>query len=211
MSAAPPKPARQPWPLWPITVAIVVSLAGYTYLRLAYAKPGKAHEPYAENRQRAESDALKAAGWTRTDAAFEPGIELPALDAAMHATFIRPPAAEELWRLSSENWHLPVDYTVVSTPPRIDEGAALEIHLQAELDQARVHIVDFDLYRKGADIVAIPRWEPYPEELTPRRPDITGTITVPAAALPPGRYHLVLPALKQSVEWDLTVGPAPAS
>lgn len=211
MSAVPHSPGRRPWPLWPVAVAIVVCLAGYTYLRLAYAKPGRAHEPYAENLRRPQEKALAAAGWSRSTAAFADAIELPPIDAAMHAAALRPPAAEELRRLTSENWHLPIDYTVVSAPPRLDEGADLVIHIRAEVDQARVHIVDFDLFLKDGDIVAVPRWEPYPDELTPRSSGITGTITVPAAALAPGRHHFVLPALKQSIEWDLAVGPPPSA
>ncbi|HLP01337.1 MAG TPA: hypothetical protein VK163_04875 [Opitutaceae bacterium] len=211
MTHAARPPTRKPWPLWPIAVAILVSIAGYTYLRLAYAKPGKPHEPFAETRQRVESDRLRAAGWTRLEAPFEAEIEVPAADAAVQALLIRPEAVEELHQLSAENWHLPIEYSAVSAPATLAAGAALAVHLQAELDQARAHIVGFDIFRKGADVVALPRWEPYPEELTPRRPRATGTIVFPAAALPPGQYRVTLPALKQSAQWELTVAAPPSS
>ncbi|MFT3828894.1 MAG: hypothetical protein QM691_04220 [Opitutaceae bacterium] len=203
--------ARKPWPMWPIAVAILVSLAGYTYLRLAYAKPGKPHEPFAESRQRVESDRLKNAGWTRLDAAFEAGIEVPAADAAVQTLLIRPEAVEELRQLSAENWHLPIEYSALSAPAAAAAGAELDVHFQAELDQARAHIVGFDLYRKGADIVVLPRWEPYPEELTPRRPRVIGRIVIPAAALPAGQYRVTFLALRQSAQWQLTVAAPPAS
>ncbi len=79
------------------------------------------------------------------------------------------------------------------------------MHFQAELDQARAHIVGFDLFRKGAELVALPRWEQYTGELDPRRPRNTGRFTIPSDTLPTGRYRLTLPALKQSSQWDLVV------
>lgn len=208
MTAASRPPARQPWPMWPVALAIVVCLAGYTYFRLAYAKPTKAHEPFADNRRRVESAQLGAAGWSRVDAAYEPVVELPAAAATVRSLVIRPAAAEDLHRLSAENWHLPIEYTTVAAPSQLAAGVDAVLHFQAELDQARAHIVGFDLYRKDADLVLLPRWEPYPEELVPRRPRITGRITLPAAALPPGPCRVTLPALRQSSQWDLVVAPA---
>jgi len=205
MTAAPRPTARQPWPLWPIAVAIVVSLAGYTYFRLAFAKPEKPHEPFAESRQRSESAKLKAAGWEWSEAAYETVVDLPAPAAAVHELPVRPAIAEELFRLSTENWHLPIEYTGVAAPSRTTAGAEYALHFQVELDQARAHIVSYDLYRKGADLVVIPRWEPYPPELTPRRPKTVGRLVVPAPALPAGHYRVTLLALKQSSQWELEV------
>ena len=203
MPAAPRPTVRQPWPLWPIALAIVVCLAGYTYLRVAYAKPGKAHEPFAENRRRTESAKLQAAGWTWTEATYEALVELPAPEAEIHAAPVRPAIAEELRLLSSENWHLPIEYTAVSAAASSPAGAEYPVHFQVETDQARAHIVSFDLYRKGADLVLIPCWEPYPPELDPRRPKSAGRLVVPTQALPAGRYRATLLALKQSSQWDL--------
>ena len=205
MTAAPRPTARQPWPLWPIAVAIVVSLAGYTYFRLAFAKPENPHEPFAESRQRSESAKLKAAGWEWNEAAYEAVVELPVPAAAVRALPVRPALAEELFRLSTENWHLPIEYTAVAAPAHTTAGAEYALHFLVELDQARAHIVGYDLYRKDADLVVIPRWEPYPPELTPRRPKTGGRLVVPAGALPPGHYRVTLLALKQSSQWELEV------
>jgi hypothetical protein len=205
MTAAPRPTARQPWPLWPIAVAIVVSLAGYTYFRLAFAKPDKPHEPFAESRQRSESAKLKAAGWEWSEATYEAVVDLPAPEAAVHGLPVRPAIAEELFRLSTENWHLPIEYTDLAAAPHAPAGTEYAVHFQVELDQARAHIVSYDLYRKGADLIVIPRWEPYPPELVPRRPKTGGRLVVPAAALPAGHYRVTLLALKQSSQWELEV------
>jgi hypothetical protein len=205
MPAAPRPPLRKPWPLWPLAFAILVSLAAYTYFRLTFAKPGKPHEPFAETRQRAESSTLKAAGWDWCQASYEPLVDLPAPEGAIRLLPARPEIAEELFRLSTENWHLPIEYTAVAASARSPAGADYPVHFQVELDQARAHIVSFDLYRKGSDLVVLPRWEPYPTELTPRRPKVGGKLLVPAAALPAGRYRVTLLALKQSSQWELEV------
>ncbi len=208
MTAEPRPPARKPWPLWPIALAIVVCLAGYTWLRLAYAKPGKAHEPFAESRQRAESAQLQAAGWTSSEAAYEPLVDLPPPQAPIHSLPRRPALAEELFHLSTENWILPIEYTAVAAPARAPAGSDYSVCFQIELDQARAHIVSFDLYRKGSDLIVLPRWEPYPPELTPRRPKTGGRLLIPATALPAGQYRVTLLALKQSSQWMLEVaGP----
>ncbi len=208
MSASPRPPARQPWPLWPIALAVAVSIAGYTYVRLAHAKPTKPHEPYADNLRRSESAKLKAAGWTHAEIAFEAVVELPATDTPINATTAGPAAVEELRRLSPETWHLPIEYTFVAAAAQLPSGAEATVHFQAELDQARAHLVAFDGFRKGSELVVLPRWEPYPAELTPRRPRTSGRFTIPAALLAPGRCRVTLPALKQSSQWLIEVVPA---
>ena len=205
MTAAPRPTTRQPWPLWPIALAIVVCLAGYTYLRLAYAKPGKAHEPFADNRQRIESATLKAAGWEWTEATYEALVDLPEPEVAIRALPVRPAIAEELRLRSTENWNLPIEYTAISAAGQTTTGTDYAVHFQVELDQARAHIVSFDLYRKGADLLVLPRWEPYPPELTPRRPKGGGRLTVSTGTLPTGHYRVTLLALKQSSQWELEV------
>ena len=210
MTATPRPPARQPWPLWPIAVAIVVALAGYTYLRLAYAKPGKPHEPFAEHRRNAGMEQLATHGWTHAEAEFEAIAELPPPLAPINTTQTAPAAVEELRGLATENWHLPIEYSALSAPAQAAPGSACAVHFQAELDQARVHIVGFDLFRRYAEIVALPRWEPFPAELTARRPRNSGRFTIPPSLLGPGRYRITLPALKQSSQWLLEVAPAAA-
>jgi hypothetical protein len=194
--------------MWPIALGIVVFIGGYTYVRLAYAKPGHAHEPFAESRRRADTDKLTAAGWTRSELDFEPVVEQLSADAPVKPVLIRPSAVDELQRLDTENWNLPIEYTVVSAPAKAAGG--LRLAFQASLDQARAQISGFTLFRKGGEVVLLPRWEPIPEELIPRRPVAGGRVAVPESALPPGRYSVILPAIRQSSTLELEV-VAPAT
>lgn len=210
MPSAPRPPARQPWPLWPIAVAIIVCLAGYTYFRLSFAKPNKPHEPFAESRQRALTEKLKAAGWEQIEIRFETITAPPAAPIPTVNVPARPSPVDELHRLSAENWHLPIEYTVLAAPGAVPAGNEIVVQFSALLDQARVQIIGFDLFRRGTDLVTIPRWEPHHAAASSIQTTAVGRITIPAAALPPGAYRLSVPALKSTALCDLIVSETPA-
>ncbi len=205
-------PARQPWPLWPIAIAIAVCLAGYTYVRLDFAKQQKAHEPFADSQRRADLAQLEAAGWQHTTAAFTPG---PATAATGAATAVasepgRPDDLAELRKLSTENWHLPIEYTAISAPAEATAAAPYAVALAATLDRARLHLAGFDVFRKDSSVLLLPRWAPLASSFGAGNNQISGTIHLPAGCLPTGRHTITLPALKQSSRWTVDVRGATA-
>lgn len=193
--------------MWPIAVAIVVCLAGYTYVRLSFAKAARPHEPFAEGRQRALTEKLKANGWEQLEVRFEP-TDTPVPPFENTALPVRPPPVEQLFQLSTENWHLPIEYTALAVSASRPPATEHIVHFAAALDQARVRLLGFDLYRRGADLVAVPRWEPHAPTSVAA---VSGRITIPAAALPPGRCTLFLPALKNTTQCEVGVADAPAN
>jgi hypothetical protein len=60
MPAAPNE--RKLWPMKWIVVAIVAVIVPYTFLTLRYRRPGKAFEPYADMKDRANTMRLLSAG-----------------------------------------------------------------------------------------------------------------------------------------------------
>ena len=46
-------PARQPWPMKWIVLAIVLFLVPYTFITLHFRKPGPGYLPYQDSKQRA--------------------------------------------------------------------------------------------------------------------------------------------------------------
>lgn len=190
-----------------VAIAIVVCLAGYTWMRLKYAKPGHGHEPFAQAFQRRESEKLKAAGWERFEAAWERAVDFPDPRGNVRVADARSPLSEDLFKSSTENWHLPIEYLKVTAPAELAAAGSYTVYLQALVDQARVQVHSFDIYRKGSDVLIIPRWEQIPEELIPRDAKTSGRMLWPEGKLPPGRYRVRLLALKQASEWDLTVVP----
>lgn len=205
--ASTPSPERKPWPMSGVVIAIVICLAGYTYVRLKYAKEDHGHEPFAKAYARRESEKLKAAGWVRFDAQWERDVEVPPANAPMQFGDARAPLWEELFKASTENFHLPIDFTRVSAPARIAVAEPLVVNFEAEIDGARVRIHSFDVYHKAGDLVFVPRWEQIPSEMVPADLKSRGRITLPAGKLAAGKYHVRLQALKRSSEFDVEVTP----
>lgn len=54
-SAKTPLPKKEPWPMWPIALAIVVFIVGYTYITLNFRKDGEAYEPFQAMEDRREN------------------------------------------------------------------------------------------------------------------------------------------------------------
>lgn len=192
--------------MWPIVLAIIVSLAGYTYLRLAYAKQQKAHEPFADRQHRADQAQLEQAGWACIDATYHAASAPTATAAApVVAVSDQPELVAELRALTAENWILPIEYTALIVPAATANTEAGRIAVSASLDQARAQVSGFDLYRKDRELIAIPRWAPLTGAFSDARPTTAGTIAFPAGALPPGRYTITFPALKLSNRAEFVV------
>ena len=45
-NASSPAPQRQPWPMWPLGLAIVLFAVLYTFVNIKYRKEGRAYEPF---------------------------------------------------------------------------------------------------------------------------------------------------------------------
>jgi len=190
-----------------VALAIIASLALYTFFRLHFAKPGKPHEPYVESRERTDQQRLAAAGWAHFEGDFEPLAELPDPRGTIRPMAQRPDAALDLSQLTPGAWILPVEYENLAAPAALAPGQSYTVHFQARLDRARAQIVGFDLYRKDSDVLVIPRWEQMPAGLVPREHPVSGRMLWPAGAVPAGRYRVTLLAVKESAQWDLEVSP----
>jgi hypothetical protein len=188
-----------------IAVALVLGLAGYACLWHDRAKPDHGHDSPTESRPLIGAEKIASAGWTHAETAYEALVEQADTAAPVHSVQITTDGVEELRGLAADGWHLPIEYTAIAAPSHAAAGEDCAVHFQAVLEPGRTHIVGFDVYRKAADIVVLPRWETYPEELVPRRLSGYGRITIPATALPPGTYRVTFPALKQSSQWELVV------
>lgn len=203
--ASAPKPPRKPWPMSGVAVAIVICLAAYTYVRIKYSKPNHGHEPFAEARQRVESAKLKQNGWERFDIAWERTVDFPEPRGNVRTVDARPPLREDLLKSTNENWYLPIEYLRVTAPAEVAAADSYTVYAEAQLDGARAQIVSFDAYRKGADVLLVPRTEQIPAELIPRTVKPSGRMLWPAGKLPAGQYRVLLLANRQAAEWDLRV------
>jgi hypothetical protein len=206
-------PARRPPPKslpmrW-VILAIVVFAAGYTFLRLHYAKRGRAFEPYHDLREQASVARLLALGYRRIPASIErPAEPLPAARLAPAPAAI----ANALGGLPAE-----LDGALVVRPalPDLIEGvtaprvaaAAGQYTLQFTCAQPdySTQIRGAYLYRKAGRLFLLPAFEKMPGQLLARAKESTVLVSFPVQSLPPGRYSLLLCGGRASKVWEFLV------
>jgi hypothetical protein len=195
-------PARQPWPMKWIVLAIVLFLVPYTYLNLHYRKPGPAYQPYQDSRQRA---ALEKVGYQRVtcrvDRPSDPkpsadtALILPApggLPADLLTTFPAPPL-------------MPAEIGLVGAAASLDAGETYQIQFSCTQSDNLREVIGAHLYFKAGEIFALPDSEALPAGLIARTRAAVIRIRVPPASLPAGAYHLTLVGEQSSKSWTLQV------
>ncbi|MBE2216140.1 MAG: hypothetical protein IAE82_19860 [Opitutaceae bacterium] len=114
---APAAREKKPWPMKWIVLAIVVYIAGYTFINVAYRKPpGAAHEPAVEARERAlRTVQTTMNGWSRVTCQLAAGSPMAEAEPAEVATA---PLPQPLDR------HLPPDLPMIMPgEPALHPGA----------------------------------------------------------------------------------------
>ena len=200
-----PPAERKPWPMKWIVVAIIVVIVPYTFLTLRYRRPGKAFEPYADIKDRANTMRLLSAGYQRLtlDAqrpAFPAGGSAAAsvstaaggLPAALKTTLVDPPL-------------LPADILSVNAAPTASASTAYSIQFTCTQPDNKQQLAGAELYLRGEEIVITPDFEKLSGGLQTRTRENIIVLTVPAGALKPGRYHVTLAGAQTSRAWTLQV------
>lgn len=189
-----------------VALAIVAGIGVYTWLTLAYRKPGPAYEPYEAGRERATLARLAEGGWSHFRAKWAAFDGSPPHDPRAAATASAEGVALELREWLRAVWHLPVDWPALAPAPTWEAEADYVVDFTLRPDGSNASLVGFDIYRRGTDIVVITRWEPAGVQLRPRTAPFSGRMHWPAAARPePGTYTVTLAALREARQWTLTV------
>jgi hypothetical protein len=202
-----PHPPPKSLPLRWVVVAIVVFIAGYTFLRLHYGKRGPAFEPYHDLREQASVQRLLALGYRRIPVSLErPAEPLPAARLA-------PLPAEILNALGGLPAEL--DGALVAKPALPDSvnsvaaprAAAAIYTLQFTCAQSdySTQIRDAYLYRKERQLFLLPDFERIPGQLLARSKESTVLVSFPVQSLPPGRYHITVCGRRASRSWGFIV------
>ena len=188
-----------------VVAAILVFVAGYTFLTLRYRKPGKPHEPYTEMLSRATTEKLQAAGWQRIPVDTRRPAEKPAVDAA-RAVIGRggPGLGPELTEIFAEPPRLLATIDQVSAPASLRRGEQYSTYFTARLADLHGQMSDLSLYRKGSTLVLISTVEPLPgRDLRSRWNDSSYWFSFPTQSLPAGRYHVRLVAAGPAAAWSI--------
>jgi len=186
-----------------IVLAIVIAIAGYSFLTLHYRKPGRAYEPYAEMKARANTGRLLAAGYQRIELpverpatpAAQPNSAFPApggLPAELAATVVSPP-------------HLAQAIVAVSAPSVAMADAPYSVEFRCTAPDDAQQLGNVHLYLKRDSLVLAPNFERLPGGLETRTRDVAATITLPAQTLKPGAYDVRLVGQGASRAWRLQV------
>ena len=190
-----------------IVVVVLTGIAVYTWLTLAFRKPGPPNEPWTDQRARAEKAMLAGAGWSTLDVPFEPVVELP--ESRGNVRLAAPmPIVSLLRDQTLDPWHLPIEVSGSMAPAEWAAGRPYTAYLKLDLDTDRMQIGGFTTFRKGSHLILVPRWERVPGDLVARTRTAQGRLLFNPGDVPPGSYTVTVVAIKACAQWPLEVrGP----
>jgi hypothetical protein len=195
-------PARQPWPMKWIVLAIIVFIAAYSYLTLHFRKPGPSYEPFQDYRLR---QRLEQAGYSRLtlhprwpsdpkplrpDLAIAPAAG--GLPADLRAAFPSPPL-------------LPAEIGAVEAAPSASDTEPYEIRFLSTVADNHQVLAEAKLYFRPGQLYIVPGCEPLAGELTARSRSVLTEISLPPAALPAGTYRAILVGARSARAWTVQV------
>jgi hypothetical protein len=192
-----------------VVLAIVLGLAGYTYLTLRYRKPGPAYRPYQDTVNRVTVSRLLSSGYQRIALAVErpadPQRTSVVLGGVANATTARSGLPPELDHALVEKPLLADTITSVTAGAEVSAALPYRIQFSATLADRKHVISEAHLFRKDDSLVILPVFEQIEGGLQARWLETTVLLTVPGNALPPGHYTATLIGSRGSRTWPLLV------
>ena len=188
-----------------VVLAILIFIPLYTYLTLHFRRPGPEYEPYAEARDRATVERLLARHYRRVELTAERPTE-PSLPAAPARIMDLPgglPAPLNTALVAAPL--LPTTVSKVAAAHQISAAQPYLVDFTATLPDEKENLLDAQAYVRENELVIVPNFEPAAGALSVRSPETVVRITVPAGVLAPGRYRVLLVALRDARAWELTV------
>jgi hypothetical protein len=210
MPLRPRLPANKtPWPLKWVALAILLMIVPYTFLTVAYRKPGPAYEPYEAAKNNADPARLIAAGYRRIETRLErpsdPERYRNLIDTTAQITDADPGLSPELVQSLGALPMLPQQFSSVLASAESHTRLPYQFLFVCVLPDTRRQLSGAELYRKGDQLIVVPRFEPLEGDLSARSKESPALLTVSAAALPTGRYTVTLAGSLRSKAWALEV------
>lgn len=189
-----------------IVAAILVCIVPYTFVTLHYRKPQPAFEPYADMKSRANVTRLLSAGFQRVSLTAHPAAE-PARIAAPLATVAAAPGGlpGDLNSTLVEPPLLPLAVGLVSAPATANALQPYAIQFTCALPDDKQQLSGAEMYVRNGEAVIAPTFEPVGGELLTRNREPLVLLTIPAGALKPGNYQILLVGERRSQTWPLEV------
>jgi hypothetical protein len=185
-----------------IALAIAVYIAGYTAVTLRYRKPGREFQPYAQALERA---ALAKAGFghipARSERPADPRFGDPPAGLGDAAGGLPQPLLAAL----PGPTFLPLEIGRIAASAEANRYLSYTIQFTCILPDNRGELGGAEIFLKGSDLFIVPDLERLPGELLTRTRENAILLTVPAGAIPVGRYRAVLVGERGSKAWTLEV------
>ncbi|HVU32126.1 MAG TPA: hypothetical protein VHE61_01740 [Opitutaceae bacterium] len=186
-----------------VVVAIVVFIAGYTYLTLHFRKPGPDYRPYEDMRNRANTLRLLSAGYQR--------IELPAerpLDSggAHDNTFPAPGGVPgDLNKTIVTRPLLPAEILGARAAASGTSSEPYSILFRCVVPDDQRQLAGAEMYIRRNELVITPDFEILARGLQTRSRNLLVLLTVPPHTLKSGSYRVLLVGDHASRAWTVTI------
>jgi len=196
---------KKPWSMRWVVAAIVVVIPIYTILTLRFRKPGQPFQPYQEMHDRAVVLRLLSGGYQRIDVDARRPADPGRGKAGAEVSAVPGGIPRELQASLIDAPQLPAEVDSVVAAPEAAAGRAYPVEFACLLPDNRKQLSGAHLYLKGFDVAIVPDFERIPGGLMARTRQSPVLVTVPAGALKPGSYHVILVGERTSRTWTLRV------
>ena len=187
-----------------IVIGIIACLVPYTWLTLAYRKEGPAHQPYQDNKDRAQVLRLLGSGFNRIDLSIailvDPPVPPPETARTEKLAGGLPPLLRDLL---IDPPPMPSSLPIVSAPPSGLIGAPYTFSFACAQPDRDERPTTATLYRRDTELVVIVGYDTNPGELQSRRLDAFADVGIPAHTLEPGSYQITLLGSLESRRWRI--------
>ena len=195
-------PARKPWPMRWIVIAIMVFVGLYTYLNLHFRKPGPAYLPYEDAQQRA---GLARAGYHRISLKVDRPADPKPLVALASTAAAPGGLPADLRATLTDPLLLPAEIGKVEAAAAASAAVPYRIAFSWVETDNREDLAGAHVYIKGADVFVVPDCEHLAEGLTARARAGVAVVTLPSDSLVAGTYRVTLAAERTARSWTLQV------
>lgn len=202
---------KKPWPMKWVVLAIVISLAGYTYVTLKYRKLNRPAQPVEDARERFVISRLRQAGYNRINV----NAELPG-DPASSLAGLTKPFAEikdapgglpaELAETFAEKPRLPDSFGEVSTPASHTAMLPYFVQYVCLLPDNQKVFGETRVYAKENQIAIVTDFDRLDADLLARSKETAVRLPLPAGIFRSGQsYEITLVGQNTSKRWTLQV------
>lgn len=189
-----------------IVIGILACIVPYTWLTLAYRKAGPAHEPYQDNKDRAQVLRLLDNGFSRFELPLATLVDPMVTPDPIATTEPLPGGLPPLLRdVMIDPPVVPTRFAVVTAPTSALSGAPYDFTFTGIQPHHHAQPTQAVLYLRQQEGVIVVAYAQTPGDLQTRKLQFTARLTLPAHTLAPGTYQMTVVGAVESRRWTLEV------